>query len=403
MMRLAVVMEAALETGRGPLFRRLGMLAHMAARAQVHVIGLGTPDVSFRVAVAEAKVEVELVDAAFHGWTLQNAHAIAGRIAESATRIGCDAVVLDWELWDLVRCLGIALEAPNIPFVSVFHAVPFLNCPARPSGDFSRDVAARLRVERDPAIRRYIAANASSMRSVLDRTSIIAPNETVAFYLRHYFAGRRFDCALPGYAIDLAAIASVAPDAERTELVFMSKLVGEKGIFDLLHVLRAVLDRRPGLRLRLVGSFADPSEEAEFHALARTLGIAENLRFAGWLAGRDKYAALKSARVFVYTAQASDTFCISMLEALACGCRVVCYDLPFSREIYADAPVDRVPLGNRSAFAEAVTRRLDEAPEPSAAQFLAKYGSWSAVAEAELHAIRAIADRRARGETAKVR
>jgi glycosyltransferase involved in cell wall biosynthesis len=387
-MRLLFVSESTLSIGRGPLFRRRGILPHLAKRADLTFVSLGQSDSEFLSLAKRLNISLHRVDCVYDGWFVSNAAEIAQFVSQLARRERCDLVIMEWELWDLVRALAKQLGNDDIPFATVLHAVPLLNCPPNPSRSFGIDVMFRLLSERNSNVRRYIWQRAWTIAGVLKRVEVVVPNETVRFYLSRYFPAARQHLSLPGYAVDLDEIAHVKANPERTEFVFLAKLVAEKGTLELLRILKLIVVLRPNWRLKLIGAFEDGDAEDEFWSVAGRLGLADRIVATGWLSEEAKYSALKGAKVFLYPASMSDSFCIPIVEAIACGCSVICYDVPFSRLIYRDAPVHRVPLNDRRAFAAAALTALTSSPDMAkASSFLQKYASWEVAAEAEMTAL----------------
>jgi glycosyltransferase involved in cell wall biosynthesis len=84
-----------------------------------------------------------------------------------------------------------------------------------------------------------------------------------------------------------------APEA-RVRLVMVSRLVERKGLTYLLEALQDIHPER--WLLTLVG---DGPEETPLKALAERLGIAENLRFVGFVSEAEKFEHLAAADLFV--------------------------------------------------------------------------------------------------------
>jgi glycosyltransferase involved in cell wall biosynthesis len=388
-MKVTVVMEAALESGRGPLFRRLGSLPELARRCRLSAVCLAEPDPDVGACLQASQVPYSVHPVRLDGWRITNLDTLVPRIVADVAVWGSDLVVLDWELWDLMRELSAALPRIGARFATVVHAVPFLNTPVHPSSDFMSDVARRLRHESDPAVSAYIRAHAAETLAVLRRLDVLVPNRCVADYLDCYFPGLPVHLMEPSYALDLATIYTVAADGPPLDFAFMARLVPEKGTNELLEVF-AKISAQEGFedaRLLVLGSFENETERHRFATSAAALGVLERLELAGWRLGADKYGSLKRAAVFLYPAPASDTFSICMLEALACGLPVVCWDVPFSRAIYATDAVVRCKPGAADAFARAAVQLAAAAGDgdvrAAARDFAGRYGSWAAVARAE--------------------
>lgn len=63
-------------------------------------------------------------------------------------------------------------------------------------------------------------------------------------------------------------------------LVFVGRLVPEKGVSDLLHCVAGLVDSLPGVTALVIG---DGPDRVALHEEARRLGIASRVRFLGWL------------------------------------------------------------------------------------------------------------------------
>jgi glycosyltransferase involved in cell wall biosynthesis len=101
-----------------------------------------------------------------------------------------------------------------------------------------------------------------------------------------------------------------------------------KGLGLLLQAWAAIESRIDG---DLVIAGGGPDED-RVRQLARRLGIAHRVRFAGWVAGPDKAALLAASRVVVVPSRA-ETFGIVAVEALAAATPVVAFDIPCLREV----------------------------------------------------------------------
>ncbi len=389
-MKVMIIAEGNLETGRGPLFRRLGSLPGLARRCELSCVCLAEPDGSVRHRLREYGVPYSVRPATLNGWDVVNLDALVRQILTDVRRQGPDLVVLDWEIWDLMRELSAALPRFGTRFATIVHAVPFLNTPAHPSGDFMDDVSRRLRQEADPGIRAYIRRHAAEAPSVLDRLGVLVPNACARDYLNSYFPGLPICLMEPGYALDLAEVDAAEPDGPPVDFAFMARLVREKGTEQLLEIFAEISTYAgfEGARMLIVSSFAEEMERHRFTNIAAKLDVLERLELTGWCPGTAKYQSLKRAAVFLYPALESDTFAICILEALACGLPTVCWNVPFSRATYRTDAVTRCSPRDRSAFAQAAVELASQksarrSASAAARQFVRQYGSWDAVAHAE--------------------
>jgi glycogen synthase len=111
------------------------------------------------------------------------------------------------------------------------------------------------------------------------------------------------------------------PDVPRTgELLFLGRLVSDKGVDVLLDALGLLAGRgaRPGLTV--VG---DGPERPTLESQAHRLGIGEQVRFLGSRHGEDVVRLLNAHRILVVPSRYDEPFGIVALEGIACGCLVI--------------------------------------------------------------------------------
>jgi glycosyltransferase involved in cell wall biosynthesis len=119
------------------------------------------------------------------------------------------------------------------------------------------------------------------------------------------------------------------PSAVRDrELVFLGRLVSDKGL-DLLFEALGLLRRR-GLSPRLTVIGIGP-EERKLRALAAELGLEDTVSFAGKITGSELAAVLNRHRIVVAPSRWQEPFGLAPLEGTACGCVAIvarCGGLP---------------------------------------------------------------------------
>ncbi len=135
-------------------------------------------------------------------------------------------------------------------------------------------------------------------------------------------------------------------------LVTVGRLVARKGLDQLLRVVAKLAD--PALRLVVVGE--GPERPALVRACAE-LGIAERVRFTGFVSEEQKWKILSTADLYVSTTL-HEGFGIVFLEALSRGLPVICYDKGGQIDFIDDAVGALVPVNDEAAFCETVRRHL---------------------------------------------
>jgi phosphatidylinositol alpha-mannosyltransferase len=116
-------------------------------------------------------------------------------------------------------------------------------------------------------------------------------------------------------------------------------------------------------------------KQHRYAALAAGLGI-RNVSFVGPLARPELARCYASADVFCAPSTGGESFGIVLLEAMACGCPVVCSDIAGYREVVRDGVEGlRVPPCDEPALAAALLRLL---ADDSLRRRLGSAGVWRA-------------------------
>lgn len=190
----------------------------------------------------------------------------------------------------------------------------------------------------------------------------------------------------------------IAP--ERPVLVHVSRLAFEKNIDFVLRVLARVKQRIPEVLLIIVG---EGPARSQLEAQARTLGLAENTLFTGYL---DRDGPLedcyRAGNAFVFASR-TETQGLVLLEAMALGIPVVSTAVMGTREVLAGSEGALIAEDDEDDFTDKVVRLLSDPGLQArlARGAVAHAQSWSAPALAErmLSLYRHVIEERA-GQTA---
>jgi glycogen synthase len=180
----------------------------------------------------------------------------------------------------------------------------------------------------------------------------------------HYTAARTGARHVVLNAYEDAVFRVTRPWAERDgELVFLGRLVSQKGCETLLGALGLL--RAQGIRPRLT-VIGDGPDRPMLVQMSERLGIGDEVRFVGVLQGTALAEELNHHRVMVVPSRYEEPFGIVALEGLACGC------VPVVSE--RGGLVDAIgghgfifPNGDESALAAVLAEVLD-APEAAQAR-----------------------------------
>jgi glycosyltransferase involved in cell wall biosynthesis len=125
--------------------------------------------------------------------------------------------------------------------------------------------------------------------------------------------------------IDLSALQGISPAQDRTDIIFIGRLIREKNADLLVQATRIIMEKYPDIRVIIVG------EGPEREKLRRHIdenGLETRIILHNFFTDHnDLIALLRASRVFVLPST-REGFGISALEALACGLPVVTVDHP---------------------------------------------------------------------------
>ena len=147
----------------------------------------------------------------------------------------------------------------------------------------------------------------------------------------------------------------IAP--ERPVALFVGRVAHEKNIGFLLDALRHALARHPALLLLIAG---EGPARAELEARVRREGLAEAVRFIGYLDRAEALpACYAAADVFVFASR-TETQGLVLLEAMAAGLPVVALAEMGTVDILGPGRASLAPPPEPAAFADALAGLLDD-------------------------------------------
>jgi glycosyltransferase involved in cell wall biosynthesis len=145
---------------------------------------------------------------------------------------------------------------------------------------------------------------------------------------------------------------------ERPMLLFVGRVAFEKNIGFLLRMLAALIPSHPKACLVIAG---EGPAERELHREVRRLGLAEHVRFVGYLdRQRELPDCYRAADVFVFASR-TETQGLVLLEAMAQGTPVVALAEMGTKDVLVEGEGCRIAPDDPSAFAAIVAELLDDA------------------------------------------
>lgn len=155
--------------------------------------------------------------------------------------------------------------------------------------------------------------------------------------------------------IPLATIQGVSSQSHDNQVVVLSRLARSKGIFDLPDIWARITSVLPDSKLLIVG---DGPERVNLTECFITAGLNNNVEFAGFIDGQNKYSLLKGSKIFLAPSH-EEGWGIAVCEAMACSLPVVAYDLPAYRSVFRQG-ILKVPTGDKAGLADYVIKLLQD-------------------------------------------
>ena len=184
----------------------------------------------------------------------------------------------------------------------------------------------------------------------LNRADVImVPCEAMRSWVRSVARMSDVVVAPPPVAIEVPAVSS-----KPNLVLFLGRLEAEKGIYDLLEAVAAVRANVPDLRLVCAGE-GDRIGVARY---AERLGIADAVKFTGWVGPSGKRALLEHAAVFALPSY-KEALPASLIEAMGAGIPVIASPVGGIPEVVVDgASGFLVGAGDTKSLRRALERLL---------------------------------------------
>jgi glycosyltransferase involved in cell wall biosynthesis len=249
----------------------------------------------------------------------------------------------------------------------------------------------RIGYPRTAAVADAIIINSESLRSEVERHLDVDPAK-----LRLIPEAVDHDLFRPGDPAPARQRLAERYGVDRPFVLFVSSLWPYKNCDGLLRAFALAKRDLAGHRLVVVGSGRDTAYLAQLHAVAAELGISDDVVWVGGVPLEETVHFYRAADAFVYPSH-NETFGLTILEAMACGCPVVTSDCSAMPETAGGAAFLAAPDDPR-AIADAILR-ASEGGEDVRTQGLARAAqfTWAQTAKSTLEVYREVhSNRKAR-------
>lgn len=163
-----------------------------------------------------------------------------------------------------------------------------------------------------PLVARAARVVEGAARGLSDRRIAVSP------FTARRMAGRgdgAHGIEVVGNGVDLAEMSGAAVDDQRSDLIYVGRLIDEKRVDLLIHAVAGLIGRFPDLRCVIVG---DGPERAALNALARELAVDGHIAFLGRVTDERVPSLMWASRVLVLPS-AREGYGITVVEGQACG------------------------------------------------------------------------------------
>jgi glycosyltransferase involved in cell wall biosynthesis len=154
--------------------------------------------------------------------------------------------------------------------------------------------------------------------------------------------------------VDLANMPLAWDFPHEFDVVHLGRMHEHKGVFDMPHVWKEVVAKKPKAKLLVIG---EGPHRSRTEAMFAELGLAQNVRFTGGIPEKEKNDLLCRARIGLSLSY-EEGWGLSINEFLAAGLPVVAYALPIFDTVFP-SQLEGVPVGDKSATARAILELMD--------------------------------------------
>jgi len=121
------------------------------------------------------------------------------------------------------------------------------------------------------------------------------------------------------------------PENKRS-LLFLSRIIREKGIIELIDAYSLLKHKHPDFELSIAGD-GDDLDYVKDYVRRRSI---EDIHFLGYVTGNEKFRAFESAAIFCFPSYAGEGMPVAILEAMALGLPLVSSQVSGLKDILVD-------------------------------------------------------------------
>jgi glycosyltransferase involved in cell wall biosynthesis len=174
------------------------------------------------------------------------------------------------------------------------------------------------------------------------------------------------DARVSKLGIDTKFIDSVKLTKKKKDTaIFVGRLVKQKGVYDLIKIIKKIVRLRKNFKLYIVGG--GPEKENLLTEI-RKQKLKDHIFLLGYLSKNDLFKKMKESEYFFFPSY-EEGFGIVIAEALYCKNKVICFKLDHYPEFFKEFP-EYARLGDINDFVDKIGTRKDL---KSQKRFIGKY------------------------------
>lgn len=182
-------------------------------------------------------------------------------------------------------------------------------------------------------------------------------------------------------------------ERNNVKLIFIGKLVAQKGVDILIKSIKEVVKKGYNVTLMIVGN---GDLEEEYKKMVLKFGLESNVKFLGFVSGDGKFELLKTSDIFVFPSN-HESFGNVLIEAMASSLPVITTNVTAIPEVVdTDTGILILP-NNAKALAEAIIyliKNPDEMRRMGLAGYekVKKYFIWDTIIDKKIDILKKILD-----------
>jgi len=198
-----------------------------------------------------------------------------------------------------------------------------------------------------------------------EESDVLIPNSKLAgFMCRKWLPGTNISKPVyPG--IDFSNIPKLNQEKRIFDIIYVGRLNILKNVNEILEAGRMI---NKSLKIVIVGS---GEELPKLKKLSETYGL--DVTFKGAVSDEEKWMLYQQSELLVFPTS-HEGFGMPPLEALACGCKVICSDLAIFKEVYG-TEVGYFPLHDVKKLSLKISNVLNNEQKTKKSKLIDKY-SW---------------------------